>query len=544
MLLFPRFGKKYKNLLLAGIVIVAILIRTKLISGNVLLFGVNGGYYPLMVKNFLSSQSLPFNDAPLVFWIESLLSKVMFIFMSNHEAAILLSCKIVDAIFLPFAAIPIFSFAMRKTENLWFSLWISAFTILFFPVSYLLTGDMHKNALAIVWLCSFLVTLNYFRENPSFRNLMPVSAFLLLLALTHFGTFAISLLTIPLFLSPLYSLFKSHYSFKSILLVLLIGARGDRLIGMISNPFHLFEHPVLWYLIDGQRILNPYLLSFSLGIQILAILILINSIFTRKAIYWAALAVLLSSPIIGLEWYIRLAIMAHIPLVIAMIIQWKSSRKPVKRSIISGLAILTLTSVFLGLTGQKKISLSTQELDDLFSIQKQELINESDLIICSHGAEWWTAWILKCHIAQEQAVNPDDFTIHPRVFTMARGEGSRSIARGQTNFGDPATGSNAITFYEGQSLLLRQVFKSGYPFIDQKEKLISIGQVSQNKEGGWQVRNSLYTNPLIFESLQHNDNSISQLKDTTCRIYGRRKAFSLKIIVTRVIPISNVAPEI
>ena len=79
--------------------------------------------------------------------------------MNNHDSAIILSGRIVDAVFLPLAAIPIFSLAMRKTKNLSFSLVISGFLILFFPASYLLTGDLHKNALAVVWLSAFFASI-------------------------------------------------------------------------------------------------------------------------------------------------------------------------------------------------------------------------------------------------------------------------------------------------------------------------------------------------------------------------------------------------
>jgi len=541
--------------MLAGIIVIAVLLRAKLTFASDLLPGINGGYYPLMTKGLISSGSLPFQDAPLVFWIETLLSKFIYLFTGNHETAIILGCRIVDAALPPLAAIPIYLLALRKTKNHHFSLVVAAFLILFFPVSYLLTGDLHKNALALVWLSGFFSSIELFRSHPTVKKLVLPGVLLALMALTHFGTMAIGVLALPLLIIPLYRLKKITINTNALLLLLLIGARADRLAGIFINPFRLFEHPVLWYFFDGQQILTPYLIAFGLSILVLAILVFVNSVITKKGIYWALLAVFLSSPIIGIEWYMRLCIMAHIPLTLAIICQWKFSKTLFKRISISTLVLFTLPSVFLSFNGNRKDSISQNEVSDLMAISTEDFVSENDMIVCSHGMEWYTAWFLDCHIAQEQAITKSDFDNYDRIITLSRSENSGRLNRGQTNFANPSSGKNATVIFEGDHLVLKEASIDSYSFIDQDEKLISIGHISKNKKGAWQITNPLYTNPLIFKNINlensinnqsptteyrkpnteyRDPNTENRIPNTKYRVYGSKKPFSLSIKVSKI----------
>jgi len=542
-------------MMLIGILILATGFRLSLNLSSILIPGINGGYYPLMIRGAIINHHLPFEDLPLLFWLETIWAKLFLIFSSNRESAIIMASKTADCILPVIAAIPVYLLSRKNKLKKATPFILAGFTILFFPSSYLLTGDMHKNALALVWLAALFRGMEEYRSNCNLRNGLQILIFFILLGLTHFGTLMIGFLALPFIISmPFKQTIRSWWLKRNlgiiILLLLivlitsslffLIPGRMNHLLSLIGNPFRIFEHPILWYLLDGQKVLTPFLLGFGLTIQILSLGVLIISLRMKRGIYWALLATIISSPLIGIEWYLRLAIMAHIPLVFGLIAIWPVI-KPITRWFLqSTLFVLIVSSLFLVATGRRSSSISESEIIDFQVLKNSKIIKEYDLIIARHGLEWWTSWYLSCHIAQEQAIQAEDFMKYERIMILHQYQGKTGrFLRGQANFNEPQKPADAVPLWQGEVLQLYLIESGSFQFVDPESKLISTGKIFQNQTGQWFIKNQLYTNEMILTSKQKAKLSSTYQSETSYRVYGKRKPFSLKIKIDKVSPMGE-----
>lgn len=525
-----------QGVLILVITLLAVFFRARLILPGPLLPGINGGYYPVMVRELLNHGSLPFPDHPLTFWIEAALAKILDLFISNSDSSIIWSGKITDVLIPALMIFPLFSFAKQRTTNLNFSLLLTAFAVLFFPLSYLLTGDMHKNAIALVLLVGLFISIENWRSKTTMSGFLFILLGYLLLFLTHFGTAIIALLALPLILSPCLRIIKPIAKSSVLpvffLIPLLLPDRLTRLFDLFSQPFRLFEQPFLWHILDGQWVYTPFLLGFGALVQILAIGTLIMAFRTGKGKYWAILGLALSSPLIGIEWYLRLTIISYIPLLFSWIVIWPELRSPGRKSTNWILLVLIALSVGVLLPAKRPPAIQSAEIQDLQSIKKLGLISENDMLIARHGLEWWTLWYLPCAVAQEQAVTLKDFSEYSRILVLNQFQDKTGrLLRGQPNFREPATGKQSASIYSGQTLQLSEESKESYPFYKEQLQLCGIGTLKTNKNGIWVLENEVYTYPLSLTGEQEKALSLSWHPDKKYRIYGKKRAFSLKIIL-------------
>ena len=91
-----NFFRKNKSLLIVGtFILVAILIRLKFhFSGNYILAGVDGPYYPLQARSMMENLHLGLSDVPLLFIIEALLARFLqFIHVGTPNECIIIAVK-------------------------------------------------------------------------------------------------------------------------------------------------------------------------------------------------------------------------------------------------------------------------------------------------------------------------------------------------------------------------------------------------------------------------------------------------------------------
>ena len=142
--------------------------------------GVNGGYYPLQVRSILTNGHLGFSDMPLIFYFDAFLIKFISLFgFSITDSLILSVVKIVDSISIPLLLLPLYKivqFSNPLPVKL-FKFSILAFSVLSFS-PLILTSDLQKNALAIVFLFCFLAYYLSFQINRKKVNIFLSIAFL------------------------------------------------------------------------------------------------------------------------------------------------------------------------------------------------------------------------------------------------------------------------------------------------------------------------------------------------------------------------------
>jgi len=239
--------------------------------------GINGGYYPLQVRTLIDTGYLSFSDMPLYFYLNAILVKLVSLFTTtdiNH--LIIYVSKIIDSISLPVLVIPLYLinkniFGNNLTKC--FEIFLICFaTLSFSPL--ILTSDLQKNAFAIPLLLFFIYFLLMFYKNKSKRHLLLSIIFLILIGLTHFGVFSISLLIL---ITSLVFFYRKEallpilgISILGIILVFIFDAnRAERIFNLWSL---VFEKPFILQGTLSPADLVNYVFSYFLKSMLVLLL--------------------------------------------------------------------------------------------------------------------------------------------------------------------------------------------------------------------------------------------------------------------------------
>jgi len=418
--------------------------------------GVNGGYYPLQVRSILANEHLGFSDMPLLFYLDAFLIKfISFFGFSITDTLILTLVKIVDSISLPLLLLPLYKIIRFRNPLQILDISILAFSVLSFS-PFILTSDLQKNALAIVFMFGFLAYYLSFQINKKRIDFLLLIIFLLLTAMTHFGTFVFG--SFFLFLSVFH-----NYKKKAIIPMTILVVVGLRIVFLIDNSrfnrlvsFYtvIFEKPAL---LNG--ILSPpdfLIILFSIILAIIGIIILKSKSSSlkpiQKAFLFACIVCLLvcSFPLLDGEYFKRLSLFLFIPQLL-LIIQI-SSVLEIKQQKTIGifLFIFTFLSVFAVALHPKETVISKNAYEDLKKLHTIITNDNQTIIIARHGLEWWTAWALNTKVGQDKAIDKSFFEKYKNVIFINQINGFNTD-RQRTPFHEPYVPENS-----------KMIFSSGY----------------------------------------------------------------------------------
>ena len=280
--------------------------------------GINGGYYPVQVKQIIENGRLGFPDMPLYFYLASVLSKVISFFTEYEmDNAIIIALKVIESFFLPVSLAAVYKIRSEIFESeipLFMEIAIAALFSFGFS-SVILMAGLQKNAAAMTLMAFFIYYVLKYNKSGQKKHLYMSAIIFLLTGLTHFGTFAVELLIlvsaflyfrrirgfIPLAVISLCS-YLLIYSFDS--------QRAGRLINVFSEIF------------TGHGFVN---INFSPGIFNLITTVLCTGIviYARKNtekrknqlthIYFLIpVMILLSIPFVSFEYSRRLILYTYI----------------------------------------------------------------------------------------------------------------------------------------------------------------------------------------------------------------------------------------
>ncbi|MBT3243137.1 MAG: hypothetical protein HN352_08300 [Bacteroidetes bacterium] len=545
-------SRHFQYLVLFGIILSASLIRLKLNFSSPLLPGVNGGYYPVQVRSLLESGHLAIEDLPLVFWFEAGLAWFIDLFNSTRHSGIIVASKIIDSILPPLTAVPAF-YLVKHFWNKRLSLapvLLIAFSILYFPSIFLLTGEMHKNAIGLLMVILFLLSIATWDSNKKLKSVSFTVLSLTLCLLTHFG----SILLVLIFALILFLLSKNWkqliigffgLGFIAVLIYWLIPGRFERISELLFSPISLFDQPLLFYLLKGQKVLTPALTLMLIITHTFAIVtVIISSYYKnvldnnkfRLAMASSITALIFSTPLIGTEWALRLVMMAHIPLILSWAVLLPVLSNKSQQWLSSFLIITLALSIFAATTGNRPSSIHPDALSELHEMDQVLQINDDDLVLARHGLEWWTAWALNCKIAQTHMMETSLFSNYRRIYLLNQHyRPNKQYHRGQVQFEEPPAPPGSEIAWQGSyfTLIYLPDPPAGTP--DIAEKALAAGKLISTPEGEIQITNNTFTNPLILptDELKTQARQLQQ-QNIPVRIYGTKKAFSLKIKVKKI----------
>jgi len=406
--------------------LVAFFIRLYFNFSQNLIPGVNGGYYPLQVRYVLTNGKLGFSDMPLLFYLDAFLIKIVSLFgFTITDTLILNVVKLVDSFSIPLLLIPLYKIVnlSRYVSLKYFDISIIAFSVLSFS-PLILTSDLQKNALAIVFLFGFIAYfLNYLIKKEKFD--IPLSiAFLLLTGLTHFGTFAFALFF--LLISALYFFKKKAIiplaiviAVSSILVAIFDLSRFNRLFSFWTE---LFERPAIFGILTGA--IPPDFLSPFLGIFGIIILKTKRNKLTlyQKTIMFSSIVCLIafSFPFLEEEYFKRLSLLLFIPQIL-LILQIAPTISIRLLKIISiSLLVFTFLSIFLVSGHPKETVLDTNAFENLKELNPIIESNNETIIIARHGLEWWIAWALHTKIGQDKLIDKALFEKYKNIIFIVQ----------------------------------------------------------------------------------------------------------------------------
>jgi len=385
-----------------------------------LLPGINGGYYPLQVRCILENGALGFPDFPLLFYFDAGIVRLLsFLGFEANDALILLVVKCVDALSLPCVLLLLYPL-FKKIKNDFYAIFLvfGMASLSFAPLH--LIAELQKNTLAIVFVVGSFSQLILFAQDNQKKHIGYSALFFVLTAMTHFGTFQFSMVYLSLLL-------LLQFGKKAILPTTLFVVLSVSLVAVfdysrfvrIFSLKELFEHPFIL----GGFMPPPEI------VQVLVAYIFIYAGFRfqkqlkdfplkRNIVLASILAlVFFSFPLISGQFVHRFSLFYFIPetMILVLYIEFNHLSRIKKVS----LSIYLLLSILGGIMMPQTIIMPIEVYTSLDKIKsKITLPATQTLIVTKHGWEWWTAWKLNTHVAQEKGLTKNTLHSYRKCFAL------------------------------------------------------------------------------------------------------------------------------
>jgi hypothetical protein len=188
-----------------AVILAAIAARAWMLFSTPMVPGMNGGYYLVQARALLETGRLGIPDLPLIFTLHAALAKALqWLTGGSLESSILLAVKLADAVLPVFVALPVFLLGRAWSERPGRGVWLpvtAAAVVALSPTALMITGDLQKNSLGLVWLAALVHALGAWMTHRTVFNAAVALLFLGLTGLTHIGVFGVALLLTGLVLA-------------------------------------------------------------------------------------------------------------------------------------------------------------------------------------------------------------------------------------------------------------------------------------------------------------------------------------------------------
>ncbi len=453
------------------IVLIAIAARASLHWSTPLVQGMNGAYYLVQSRSLIEKFALAIPDLPLVFIIQACFAKVVHwcSFLSLNDS-VLFAVKSVDSVLPALSVIPIMLLGSRWSKGDKVDLGIIALGALLVPAgapSLMMVGDFEKNSLGLALLCTLAWALHRWAAEPTRQRMLVAVSLLGLIGITHIGVLGTTLIFVGFSLIALAIAHGREGMLKVAKLalfaapVIIVAAslvfwkfdpsRVQKLIHAFSEPSdYLSSSPGPGGMSGGPGMMGPpgmggsgmFVYAPMVGFALAAIPALALVWWKRKTIgieniaviTGAALTVIaITGPWVQGDKVMRFQLNA-VPLAMLCLLfallqiphRWARG--------VPGLLILiaALTPTAMKLRDGARPIITVAAQAELKTLAASVEHPESTLIVARHGLEWWTAWTLHTHIAQAQALKPDDWKKYKYVWFIEQKKG-----QGMMPFGPP-----------------------------------------------------------------------------------------------------------
>jgi hypothetical protein len=430
------------------IMLAAVAARAWLLFRTPYVPGVNGAYYLVQARALLERGALAFPDLPLTFHLHAALAWSLAQLTGMAQAdAILWAVKLCDAVLPPLVAWPVFVLVRRwarpRGQGDAVPLAAAALACLAAPW-FRIVGDLQKNSLALVWLALLAVTLHGWLAARTPRRGVAVLAALLLLGLTHIGVLGAALALLAAVLAVFLARQGGFAGWRPLLpwlgagvlllvaTVAFVGWRYDpsRILRLLSA----LTHPAQFSFDGGQMPIPPgsakYVLRWAALLGFAAAVVPALAIAWRRRsdlpaadvalVAGGAGAVLaITGPYFSMDKSLRFYLIALLPAIIVAAFAVPYIATAWRRRVLLGLVLLIgIGGTVRSLPRGGGAILSDAAMRELQSLIRYIPNPEHTLIVTQHGAEWWTAWLLRTRVAQPDALRPEDWRRYDAILFL------------------------------------------------------------------------------------------------------------------------------
>ena len=410
--------------------------------------GVNGAYYLVQARALIERGGLGIADMPLTFYLHAalswLLAKLCGMGLTN---AIMVAVKACDAVLPALVAWPVFVLVRRwaKAQGRGDAVPLAAAALVSLSLPwFLVVGDLQKNSLALVWLALLATTLHGWLQKPTRGRGAALLSALFPLGLTHIGVLGAGLVLMATVLSVFVLRQGRLLRWKQLLpwlgagmaLLLVTTAlvswkfdpsRIQRLITAITVPSQ--------FSFDGRQPpgqpASPLSLEHWLPFLAFALAVVPSLIIAwrrRKELAAADFAIVAGGALTVLmmtgPWFspdksVRFCLIAVLPVIlVGSFSLLHIARQGVRRVVLCLVLLTGIGSTFMILLPGGKPVLEDTTMVELKSLAGHIRNPERTLVVAEHGIEWWSAWFLHTHVAQPEALRPEDWQNYETILFL------------------------------------------------------------------------------------------------------------------------------
>lgn len=527
-------------------------------SVNYLLIGSDGPYYPLQVRSLLENSRLAFPDMPLLFVVEAFFAKILqFLNITTYENCILWAVQFSDILLPPLAAIPVLAIAKELSNSKkisWLALLVVVFSVLnFVTIFAFMFSGLQKNALAVIWVFSYLYFVIRWLKKYSKTDFYKALIFLGLCVLTHFGCFSI-MLGFTVVLTFFYFFYQKNklafLDFKTILkissgllgfLSILLLFDYQRLMRLLNLPFRLFEYPFYLCLMDGGFDLSPMSIFNMIFYNLLLFFALWFFFFNRKKldtftkILGSALitfGLLLSSPLLGIEWSNRLIMMTYVPITILYLLVFQAIElKYVKIIPALGFIGLIFFAIALGFKTEMNTCMTDEAFADLRYFKNKVLLSKNAVMTGRQHVRLLGNWVFGMKSCADYYLKKEDFSSYDAVYVLKQTNGDNLTS---ARFQQKPIPPNATLVLKSSYFELYQIVDTlnwnegrGKPMVG-KGRIINInGDEIIIKNEKTNVTRLIYCDKKTTFELLNKEKPLQI--GSYINVWGNRKVFSLSL---------------
>lgn len=399
---------KNERVILSLILILGFGFYLYILTRHSLIYGIDGPYYLIQVRNLLESGHLKYGDPPLAFLIFT-----FFTLLSGGD--ITFGIRIGVALFSVLSAVPLY-FWIKKVAHSKLSGYVAMLACIFSSPHIRLMNDLLKNTVGALFLLCFVYYLHSLvTEKGSKRNLLTAVAFLMLTGATHILDFGVALLFLILY--PIVALLirvnqKNMVKNVGVLLLIILFFAASAFLAFPSlfSDFYkglAFLQDLFSETGEGpptRFLFNPMGGAFILPVLLIGIVLSVQEWRLGRKEATLALAtvtivgVLLSLPFIPAEWLWRFLLMEFVS--IAFVIGYSFSKMETKIAI-SILLLLCLFPMILqavAMSGTLRPTIGEADYHEIESME--ECILPNSVVVGDLRYGYWVQYVTRTDIAK------------------------------------------------------------------------------------------------------------------------------------------------